>query len=403
MFHAREIASVNIPLYIIGLLLLSTTQLPVSYNSIAMAFAYTLTVGLGIIRLVQLRYPIRTYNRKIYRTALVGYIIVSIIFMYYKLTHGPFYSGEKAFHYLVYASPFIFVMYIQRLNMVTNQRMKVILRIYLYTYYLSYNIMYIAQHGGVPHNALVACLGLLLLSDALNKLIYEKKTARQTIWVSIEVVFLVIMPILAILRGATITMGMILVIQAMYVAKATVMRVILFVAVIVSILLIITSSQYVSIFASKDLYGYTKPSDILSSITEEDSNRDIRIEWLDEAATVIKKAPLFGTMLQFTFHPFGKEEDSSMLHNYYAGLIVDTGIITLLCYILIVTRAMINGHRSIAAGNVRNVTYICWLVAIMSTLYTNCYGHIWNAGLPMFVLQAYAIHQLTRHRRIRDS
>lgn len=389
----------NYNIYIVGLLLLCSLLAPYIMVIKPRIIVFILTMILGMRTLKT--FKIHTYRKRceksLYNISKISYIYVIILFIAYKLNSTYMFSGDQIFHMLAYANIFIFIANMLYNSANINNIIRTLLYIYLYISYISYNISYYIQSGEIAHNAYYACLGLILFSDSLHNLLYNKLSAKMRIISIIQTIVLIIMPILAILRGATLTLVLIILIQIIYINKANILRIVLTIFVFALVVLIISSPEYVNTFASRGIYGYSKPQDIMQSVLDEDINRNIRMAWLEEVEKTVKKSPIWGTAYTFQFYPFGTDQaNTSMLHNYFAGMIVDTGMVTFLLYLLILVKVLKNGHKSIRKGKTTNIKYICWIIAIISTLYTNCYGHIWRTSLTMALLQAYAIIELAK-------
>jgi|GEM_PF-5131217 len=280
---------------------------------------------------------------------------------------------------------------------IASKNIEKMLILYLYIYYIWYNIVYIVQNSSVAHNAYYACLGLILLSNAIDKLLYKKMQNLLRIVYILQIIALILMPIMGYLRGATLSLMVILAVHMLSIVRDKrsnkLISAILMVAILAMSINVLTSKQYIKKFEETNIYGYSRPQDILGAYTSNsESNRDVRITWWSGILATLSSSPIWGTAFMFEFQPFGTyTSNASMLHNYYASIVVDTGSIVIILYVIIVIGAIKAAIKQIKKGKNRIVKYICWNIAIMSTYATNAYGHVWHIAIAMAILHSYAL------------
>lgn len=372
-------------------------HLPSQYAS-KIVLILTMVLGFQVIISLNTRKNTSYNNKYVFTLSKISFVYVVILFLLYKINSTNMITGYGIFRMLAYSNIFIFIAYMQSNNTVDNNIIRKLLYAFIYTYYIYYNVWYYVNYEIVPHNAYIACLGLILYSDTLYKLIYKNISITARMVLILVILILIMIPILAVLRGATITLFLITLIQLFYIAKTNKLRIVLAIFVLILGIIVLSSQSFEHAFTSQaNIYGYTKPQDIITSITREDRNRDVRIFWYNEIVTVLRRSPIWGTVYEFRFSPFGIDEaTASGLHNYYASMLVDTGLVAFMLYLIIIVRVYKRGNRSIIAGNTVYIKYICWNIAIMSTLFTNCFGHVWRTSGVLALLHAYAIVQLGR-------
>ena len=281
-----------------------------------------------------------------------------------------------------------------------NQSIHKVIMVYVVVYYVYYNINSFMMYGKVAHHAYYACLGLILLSNVLYKLLYTKiKTKSKLFYLSVAII-LTVMPILAVLRGATMTTVLVYLIMLLF-RRGKVINTLILISIILALFVIITSSgKFQDTFEDSNSYGYSRPEDMLTAYTGDDANRDVRFDWSTLAFDTFIQNPLIGSAYLFEFDPFGNSHYGGgyALHNYYAALLVDTGFLLGLFYIIILFKIILISIKSKAQNNAQIPKYLGWTVAIVSTNATNAFGHVWSVSLAMHIILAYAVLKIIDSR-----
>jgi hypothetical protein len=264
--------------------------------------------------------------------------------------------------------------------------------VYIYSYYLFFNTYGLILTGRIPHNAFIACLGIILFVNTYYSLLYKHHRFIINILMILFLVFLIVMPILAVLRGASLTLVAIIIVLLLSSRRKFTSRVIVLTFGVVLALFILTSDSIVTYFNESQHYGYVRPSDMISVLGESDPNKEVRINWWKDVLLSGKGTALFGTAFNYTFDPFNRGESSSdMLHNYYMSMLVDGGLLLLLLYTSLIVLAFRKAINVLGKGSDISVKYVCWNIALISTYSTNAYGHRWDTAVAMSLLQAYSI------------
>jgi len=302
---------------------------------------------------------------------------------------------EQIVYMGLYGYIFVFIAIMIKYNAVYHAKLAKIITIYLSTFYIFFNVFYIITNGKVAHNASYACIGMILFSNSLYKLLYMKQSTRKYMFTLIESVLLFSMPILAFLRGATFTTIIILILQILFLSRNRA-RSFFMILIMGSIIVWIFSSDYISgYFKEENPYEYESQIEMSQALTSNDSNKDVRLMWWGNAIKASISSPVIGYAYRYDFLSFNNANMSAAgLHNYFISMIVDTGYITFLLYLIILLMATINGIKRIKAGDSECIKYISWNIALISTYGTNCFGHVWRASAIMGLLHAYAIVKL---------
>jgi len=374
------------------------------YKVYYLDLAITLVLGFRILLTKPYHITRKTFEGKVYNYCRVAFVfLLFLIIPYYLLFEANSSNiakrsvNELLCDIVVYMYFFVYLGNLIKDRLQLNQSIYKIIMAYAVVYYVYYNINSFMIHGKVAHNAYYACLGLILLSNVLYKLFYTKIKKWKLFYVSAAIT-LTVMPILAILRGATATMVVIYFVMLVFRRRKIISTLVQLSAILLVIIVILSRESVLVFFEESNDYGYSRPEEMLSAYTETDANRDIRVDWFELAFDSFMQNPLIGSAYSFGFDPFDRSHFGGgyALHNYYAAILVDAGFLLILFYISIFFKVILISIKFRAQNNTEIPKYLGWTVAVISTNATNAYGHIWHISLAMHLILAYAILKLIK-------
>ncbi len=299
----------------------------------------------------------------------------------------------KANYVINYAYFPIFIIIFSSGKIILHKLLKLFI-IVLAIYYILYNVSYYINFNRAAHNAFSACVGLMLLSIVSYNIVYNKHNYIHQLLLYFIFILLILMPILAVLRGATFTMLVIIAIQIFTSRKHLPKQTLLILLGSVVVVLLFSNELMINIFTkgSEDFYNYDTPLDMVSALNTPDPNRDVRLGWWISVQRTFRSSPLWGTALSYTFSPFGRyTANASMLHNYYLSMIVDGGLLLFLPHLFIIIAATRKGIKKYIKGHREIIMFLCWNIAIISTYFSNAYGHRWDTSVILSFAQAYIV------------
>ena len=332
------------------------------------------------------------------KTAFLILLLISVLYIY---RSSSSFSNEvrNLREHIVYMSLygyiFVFIAVIIKFELIYNIKLAKAISAYLYLFYIVLNTVSLYFNHIVPHNAYLACVGMLLFSNVLYNFLYTRQQSISFLYTLFVIVILFSMPILAFLRGATFTTILILVTQLFFLSRNRIRNITVIILIGAFTTLILSSNFMNDYFKETNIYEYESALEMSNALTQSDHNKDVRFIWWKEAIGNSISSPVIGYAYSYSFSSIGNSAGSAAaLHNYYLSMIVDTGYITFLLYLYILLLATFNGIKRIKSGDTTCIKYISWNVALISTYSTNCYGHVWSASSVMGLLHAYAIIKL---------
>jgi len=278
------------------------------------------------------------------RRAIVFMLLMATVFYIYRIlcneiiTLGTLSYNYYIILYYIYTPLFMSMMILWPKALLPKRDVFVTVSLILYIYLI---VQYYAKYGKMPHIAPIAMIGIIVYSQYLHQILYEKVRGLRIIKAMTICVIVILITALGVLRGASILIVIITLYQLTYRIKAKKVKNIFPILVLLLVTAMLLESNAVKEYYSQaGLYGYASPADIRRALIEEDANRDVRIDWVKEALNVLQYSPLYGTAFEYRFDPFGRGDETSsvMLHNYYAAMIVDAGIILIVPYIIILAK-----------------------------------------------------------------
>ncbi len=328
------------------------------------------------------------------KTAFLILLLLSVVYVFRSdslFSDVPRNLREHTVYMALYGYIFVFTAIIIKFKAIYSIKLAKAINVYLFLYYIVQTI----SARTIPHNAYIACIGMLIFSNGLYKLLYSKRQNISFLITIIQVITFISMPILAYLRGASFTTIVILATQLLFQSHNRVRNISILIVISVLTMFLFSSNYISTYFKDNNTYEYESVLQMSDALDMSDENKNIRFVWVQETIEYSISSPLIGYVYNYTFPSFNNSiSGAAGLHNYYLSMIVDTGYITFFLYLCILLLATFNGIKRIRSGDTTCIIYISWNIALISTYSTNCYGHIWSTSSVMGLLHAYAIVKL---------
>jgi len=256
------------------------------------------------------------------------------------------------------------------------------------------------------HNAYLAALCIIVVSGLQYQLLSERPKFRKAIWMSIIMGATALLPIYGALRGAS----MILVLCVGIILfgsprKASMRSAVTF--VLVSLLVVGPFWSRISpTFQETNPYNYRGPADVLRGFSFREKTAQERLSWWQDASVVFVRSPFVGTVFSYNTDGVpGVPSQAQRLHNYFASMLLDGGMILFLPFALL---AVYGIEAIVLCWKTRRkiaVHSLVWSLVVLLTHFSNGYGHSDSASTPLSLIlgTAFATALLSRYEPVRQT
>ena len=256
------------------------------------------------------------------------------------------------------------------------------------------------------HNAYLAALCIIIVSKLQYQLLSERPRFRKAIWMSVMMGVIALLPIYGALRGAS----MILVLCVGIILFASPRRASMrsaFTFVLISYLVVGPVWSRISpTFQETNPYSYRNPADVLRGFSSRERTAQERLSWWQDASVVFVRSPLVGTVFSYdTDGILGVPSQAQRLHNFFASMLLDGGIVLFLPFALLLlygAEAMVLRWKT---GRKIVVNSLVWSLVVLLTHFSNGYGHSDPASTPLSLIlgTAFAVVLLGRSEPFRQT
>jgi hypothetical protein len=250
------------------------------------------------------------------------------------------------------------------------------------------------------HNAYLAASCIIIVTGFQYQLFSERPRFRKAIWISLIMGIAALLPVYGALRVAS----MILVLCAGIVffgspRKMSMGSAVIF--VLVSLLVVGPFWNRISpTFRDKNPYSYHSPADVLRGFSFREKTAQERLNWWQDASVTFVRSPLVGTVFSYDTEGFpGVPSQAQRLHNYFASMLLDGGLVLFLPFMLLVMYGVVAIVLCWKTSRGLAVTSLVWTIVVLLTYFTNTYGHADYASTPLNLILGTAFANVLLARR----